>query len=50
MTNNLDDLKQFVGNNQTSEDVITASQVGQLAVTLDVEHPARNKGDRSGGN
>ncbi len=45
MINNLDDLQQFVGNNQTSEDVITASQVGRLAVTLDVEHPARNKGD-----
>lgn len=45
MTDTLDDLQQFVGNSQTSEDVITASQVGRLAVTLDVDHPAPNKGD-----
>lgn len=45
MTDSLDDLQQFVGNSQTAEDVITASQVGRLAVALDVAHPARNKGD-----
>lgn len=41
----LDDLQQFVGNSQSADDVITASQVGRLAVALDVAHPARNKGD-----
>lgn len=41
----LDDLQQSVGNNETAHDVITASQVGRLAVALDVEHPAPNKGD-----
>ena len=45
MTDSLDDLQKHVGNSQTSEDVITASQVGRLAVTLDVAHPAPNKGD-----
>jgi len=45
MTDTLEDLQQFVGNSQTSEDVITASQVGRLAVTLDVDHPSPNKGD-----
>ena len=45
MADSLDDLKKFVGNSQTAEDVITASQVGRLAVALDVDHPAPNKGD-----
>jgi 3-methylfumaryl-CoA hydratase len=45
MTDSLDDLQKHVGNNQTSHDVITASQIGRLAVTLDVLHPAPNKGD-----
>lgn len=45
MTNDLDDLQQFVGNSETSEDVITASQVGRLSVALDVPHPAPRKGD-----
>jgi len=45
MAESLDDLQQFVGNSQTAEDVITASQVGRLAVALDVDHPAQNKGD-----
>lgn len=45
MTDNLDDLQQFVGNSETSEDVITASQIGRLAVTLNVDHPAPDKGD-----
>ncbi|MBT5050295.1 MAG: hypothetical protein HOM58_17480 [Rhodospirillaceae bacterium] len=45
MTGPLDHLQQFVGNSETSEDVITASQVGRLAVTLDVPHPSPNKGD-----
>jgi len=45
MAETLDDLQKYVGNSQRAEDVITASQVGRLAVTLDVAHPARNKGD-----
>ena len=45
MTETLDDLQQFVGNSQSADDVITASQVGRLAVALDVAHPAENKGD-----
>ena len=45
MARTLDDLQKYVGNSETTEDVITASQVGRLAVTLDVPHPAPNKGD-----
>ena len=45
MAGALDDLQRFVGNSETAEDVITASQVGRLAVTLDVPHPSPNKGD-----
>jgi 3-methylfumaryl-CoA hydratase len=45
MTDSLEDLQRFVGNSQTAQDVITASQVGRLAVALDVDHPAPNKGD-----
>lgn len=41
----LDELQQFVGNSETKNDVVTASQVGRLAVTLDVDHPAPNEGD-----
>jgi 3-methylfumaryl-CoA hydratase len=45
MPESLDDLQKYVGNSETMEDVITASQVGRLAVTLDVAHPSPNKGD-----
>jgi 3-methylfumaryl-CoA hydratase len=45
MNDTLDDLQKYVGNSQTAEDVITASQVGRLAVTLDVAHPAPEEGD-----
>ncbi|NKB19347.1 MAG: hypothetical protein GKS01_02275 [Alphaproteobacteria bacterium] len=45
MTDKLANLQQYVGNSQTAEDVITASQVGRLAVALDVDHPAQNKGN-----
>ncbi len=45
MADDFSDLKDFIGNSQTATDVITASQVGRLAVTLDVPHPAREKGD-----
>lgn len=45
MAETLDDLQKYVGASETMEDVITASQVGRLAVTLDVPHPAPNKGD-----
>ena len=38
-------LRRLVENSQTAHDVITASQVGRLAVALDVEYPAPNKGD-----
>ncbi len=45
MAEELEDLQRYIGNSATSHDVITASQVGRLAVTLDVEHPAPNPGD-----
>jgi len=45
LAENFDELQKFVGNSKTEEDVITASQVGRLAVTLDLPHPAPNKGD-----
>jgi 3-methylfumaryl-CoA hydratase len=45
LADTIGDLQQFVGNSEVSHDVITASQVGRLAVALDVDHPAPNKGD-----
>jgi 3-methylfumaryl-CoA hydratase len=45
VANSLDDLQQFFGNNETARDVITASQVGRLALAFDVDHPAPNQGD-----
>jgi 3-methylfumaryl-CoA hydratase len=45
MSDELEDLKKHIGNKQSSEDVVTASQVGRLAGALGVDHPARNKGD-----
>jgi len=45
MAEKLEDLQRYVGNSQTARDVITASQVGRLAVTLDVAHPGPNDGD-----
>ena len=45
MTERLEDLKQFIGNSQTSEDVVTASQIGRMAAALDVDHPAPDDGD-----
>ncbi len=45
MAGGLDELKSYVGRKETATDVVTASQIGKLAVTLDVEHPAPNKGD-----
>ena len=45
MADELEDLRQHVGNSQTADDVITASQAGRLAVALGVDHPAPGKGD-----
>jgi 3-methylfumaryl-CoA hydratase len=45
MTEYLEDLKQYIGNSETIEDAVTASQVGRLAAALDVDHPAPNEGD-----
>jgi 3-methylfumaryl-CoA hydratase len=45
MTDDLEDLKKHIGNKHSSEDVVTASQVGRLAGALMVDHPAPNKGD-----
>ena len=45
MTDELEDLKKYFGNKHSSEDVVTASQVGRLAGTLMVDHPSPNKGD-----
>ena len=45
MADELEDLRQYVGNSQTADDVITASQAGRLAVALGVDHPAPGKGD-----
>ncbi len=46
MADTLEELRQYVGNSQTERDVITASQVGRVAVTLDVAHPGPDKGDK----
>lgn len=45
MSGGLEDLKRHIGDSETAEDVITASQVGRLAAALDVDHPAPNEGD-----
>lgn len=45
MIDSLDDLQNFVGKSQTSEDVIAASQIGRLAIALDRPYPAQNMGD-----
>jgi 3-methylfumaryl-CoA hydratase len=45
MTDELEDLKKHIGNKHSSEDVVTASQVGRLAGALWVDHPSPNKGD-----
>lgn len=45
MADDLEDIKKIIGNKTTAEDVVTASQVGRLAATLGVEHPARTNGD-----
>ena len=45
MTDELEDLKKHIGNKHSSEDVVTASQVGRLAGALMVGHPSRHKGD-----
>ena len=34
MTDELEDLKKYIGNKHSSEDVVTASQVGRLAGAL----------------
>ncbi len=45
MSENLQDLKRHIGNSETAEDVVTASQIGRLAAALDVDHPAPDDGD-----
>ena len=41
----LKDLERHIGDSETAEDVVTASQVGRLAAALDIGHPAPNDGD-----
>ncbi len=45
MAGDLEALKACIGRKEAATDVVTASQVGKLAVTLDVDHPAPNEGD-----
>ncbi len=45
VTGRLEELKQYIGNSETANDVVTASQVGRLAAALDVDHPAPDEGD-----
>jgi len=45
MADRLCDLRHHIGNNVTTEDVVTASQIGRLAAALDVDHPAPDEGD-----
>lgn len=45
MTGQLEDLKRHIGDSETAEDMVTASQVGRLAAALDVDHPAPGEGD-----
>jgi 3-methylfumaryl-CoA hydratase len=45
MSTRLEDLKKYIGQSETTEDVVTVSQVGRLAAALDVDHPAPNDGD-----
>ncbi len=45
MAERLQDLKQYIGNSETAEDVVTASQIGRLAAALDVDHPGSADGD-----
>ena len=45
MSERLCDLRHHIGNTVTTEDVVTASQIGRLAAALDVDHPAPDEGD-----
>lgn len=45
MADPFEDLKQYLGKSRISEDVATASQIGRLAASLDVDHPAPGDGD-----
>ncbi len=45
MAERLRDLERYIGNSETAEDVVTAAQIGRLAATLDVDHPAPKDGD-----
>jgi 3-methylfumaryl-CoA hydratase len=45
MSDKLTELERHIGNSETAEDVVTASQIGRLAAALDVDHPAPNDGD-----
>ncbi|MDP6174653.1 MAG: hypothetical protein QGF09_10835 [Rhodospirillales bacterium] len=41
----MNDYQQYIGDSETAHDVATASQVGRMAATLDVDHPATREGD-----
>ena len=45
MAESLQHLKQFVGRKETATDVVTASAVAKLAVTLNVSKPASARGE-----
>lgn len=45
MTDDLDDLKQYIGLSATDEDVVVASTIAKLAATIGVDNPAPREGD-----
>lgn len=45
MTDRFEELRAAIGTSVSSEDVVTASQIGRLAGALGVTHPAPNRGD-----
>ncbi|MDA0238532.1 MAG: hypothetical protein O3A84_00715 [Proteobacteria bacterium] len=45
MTDQFDELRRAVGQRVSTEDVVSASQIGRLAGALGVAHPAPNPGD-----
>jgi 3-methylfumaryl-CoA hydratase len=45
MDGGLDELKTYIGKSETARDVVTATTIGKLAATLDVDNPSPNAGD-----
>jgi 3-methylfumaryl-CoA hydratase len=45
MTDELEDLKKYIGLSETDEDVVTASTIAKLAATIGVENPAPKEDD-----